>query len=706
MLLVLHGCGATPPQPEKGISTPDFFVLPDSSGKQTPERRPVANSRAPATPLTTADLKQPLQNPGAAAGRVAPGSTPVPVVTNIAPVPRAASGPPPRGVGVPVPVLVPVPDLASAKQLSQAAPSSGYGFQAADVGGVKPEVTVYASPTTKAYFSKNGVDALRNILPWQVFLRKYQIPFRVINSVEQLERASPGVLLLPSSVALSEREKQAVSTFRSKGGSVLASWLTGVRDHNGVAVGYGFMEKTLDVAVIGNTEAEEKDNFLLPNGDNPVTHFLPAGQRIWLERIKGWYPLRLQGRQSAAHIMDWSRAPVFGKTTSTVVYDERIQGSGNSSRSVVLGYPEQLWETADPRQLEALAYDVVMWLLRQPAAYIAAWPHPHRGAFVMAVDVTSPLTDEDLTTAKLLEDAGGRGTYYILATDAAKSADKLRKLKSGGHEMGYLGDSYADFLGHPEAVQSKRLENMVKAMKAATLDLAADAGFRAPMDSYDQTTQDLLKKGNYGHLLATFDSSEARLPYFANERVATGSVGGSKPLVVLPRTQNGPEDSVDNCTPERGIKPFLNELDLAEKMGGLSVVSMSSKSELTGEQTAEIFKYLRDRRDRMWLTTSGQVADWWRERARVAARLEWGTDAPRLNLSITAGPALSRAPAVLVNLPEMGSVLRLVPRGRYEAAPRILNVDSWRASVVLDGLAPGIYQWDVYFDRPVRAAVQ
>ena len=689
----LEGCEGARPLPATRSGTtaetppPGFFLPfgtfgnPVNDAKQTAGKPTTANISLTPSTLSSNSLSASSQTSVVAVSKPVVPLPPAPVVAPITasnrPVGPAANGP----VSEPV--------------LNSAAASNS----------PDPQVVVYTSPATKVYFSKTAVDGSVNARVWSVFLRKYQIPFQVIAVVEKLETTSANVLILPSLVALSERERQAVVSFRAKGGSVLASWLTGVRNESGVEVGYEFMEKTLDVKVMGTTEAEVKDNFMLPHGDSPVTHHLPAGTRIWLERLKGLYPLRLEGRQSAAQIMDWSRTPVFGKATSTIVFDERMQSSGRSSRSVVLGYPEQLWPSADPRQLEAIAHNAVMWLLRQPAAYTAAWPYPYRSAFVMAVDLAGAVSDTDLAYAKLLEAAGGRGTYYVLGENAGKYANKLNRLITAGHEVAYLGDSYTDFRGHPEAVQTRRFDSMRKMVKDSGVEIAADAGFHAPMDSYDRTTEKILKTGSFGHLLAATDASEARLPFFASGQEGLGRAGG-KALVVLPRTQSSPEDSVDNCQPEVGLKPFLNELDLSEKMAGLSVVSVSGKSELTDAQSADIFSYLNARRERIWLATAGQVADWWRERERVSARLESGDMGPKLVVSILAGAALRQASVVSVNLPEMGGTLRLVARGSYEKTPRIARMDAWRAAVVLDGMAAGDYQWDLHFDRPAPGAAK
>ena len=574
---------------------------------------------------------------------------------------------------------------------------------------VEPKVIVYASPVTRAYLAKTGLNNVRNISNtqvWSVFFRKYQIPFQLITTVDKLETTSASVLVLPSSVALSEREKQAIASFRVKGGSVLSSWLTGVRNENGTEVGFDFMEKVLDVKVVGTTEVDVKDEFMLPHGDSPVTHHLPAGTRVWLERIKGLTPLRLEGRQTAAQVKDWSRTPVFGKATSLVVFDERQQISGQFSRSVVFGYSEPLWLSADPRKLEAIAHNAIFWLLRQPAAHVTAWPFPYRSAFVMAVDLTGSVSDTDMAYAKLLEQAGGRGTYYVVSDTVAKSANKLNMLQAAGHEVAYLGDSYSDFRGQSEAVQQRRLNNMRKVAKDSGVEISADAGFHAPMDSYDKNTTKLLLAGNFGHLLAAEDASEARLPFFASGQQEPGSILGSKALVILPRTQNGPEDSVDNCQPGVGLKPFFNELDLSEKMAGLSVIPLSSKSDLTQAQSAEIFSYLNTRRASVWLATAGQVANWWRERERVSVHLESVVTGPRLIVSVLAGAALQQAAMVSVNLPQMDGMLRLVARGRYEKTPRVARLDAWRVAVVLDGMAAGEYQWDMYFDRPAPGAAK
>ena len=591
------------------------------------------------------------------------------------------------------------------KNATQQSASAGLIGARSSVSGsflpLVPEVLVYASETTSNFLLSGGLDARANTRVWEVFLRKYRIPFRVIASVEQLEKTQPGVLLLPSSVALSDREKRAVAGFRDKGGSVLASWLAGVRDERAAWKGFGFMEEVLNVKVVDNTQADEDDNFLIVHGDNPIAHSLPAGLRVWLERVDELYPLRLEGGHAAANIMDWSRTFVSGKATAVIVFDERKQASGLLSRSVVLGYPERVWLSADPKSMEAIAHNALMWLLRQPDAYLAAWPSPYGSAFVMAVDVADVFVDADVSFSKMLEDAGGRATYYLLGDIAVKSLEMLSKVVSKGHEFGYLSDRFEGFRNQPVSTQTRRLDAMRKSIADAGIKMPPEAGFRPPMESYDKTTEALVKERAFGHFVSFMDATDTRLPFL----MPRGSGGGhaESSLVVLPRTPTGPEEWMEEGDPDEGLKFFLDELNLAEQMAGLSFVRVPSQSLMSSEQLEVLFTSLKSRNRRMWLATASQVSQWWRERDAISARMELGPSGPVLVVNQSGAKPMTKPAAVWVNLPRSGGVLRLVDTGVSKISPKLGSVDAWRAAVLLEGLAPGEYRWLVQFDQDPKA---
>ena len=562
----------------------------------------------------------------------------------------------------------------------------------------QPFVYLYASPATHAYFLSSGLDGKLNLRVWETLLRKYQIPFRPINSVTQLELISPGVLIMPSAVVLTQREKQAVLSFRAKGGSVLASWLTGVRSENSAWLGFDFMEKALDVKVVGTTQNDNDDFFLTLYGDSPVTYHLPAGQRIWTERPKEWYPLRLVGRNPVGYMLNWSRQYALNKAAASIVFDERRQHTGAMSRSVVLGYPERLWLGADRKQLDTVAHDALEWLLRRPSAYVAAWPYPYSSAFVLAVNATDVIDGKDIELARLYEDIGARATYYAVGELAPASASILKRLQDRGHELGYLGDTFNGFKGQTVTTQTKRLDAMRKDFKDSGLTLTTDAGFYPPADSYDKTTEMLLVERRFGHYIASFGATDARLPVLIVPETAVDQP--IKHTVVLPQTQIGPDEALEGNDSKSAMSIFLAELEFASKMGGLLVGRASNPSLLTQRQWGEFIQYLKTRRERMWLATGGQVADWWRERNKVTINLDSGPAELQLSVTVKGGTSLQQAVAVLINMPESGSKLRALPENGNQHSAKVETVDAWRSAIVLTSLPPGKYVWALHFDRP------
>jgi hypothetical protein len=569
------------------------------------------------------------------------------------------------------------------------------GTVAADASKpIGPVVWLFSSPSTQVQLLKTGVDASVNTRVWDTFLRKYKIPFNRISNAEGLARMGSGVLLLPSVVVLSDAEKLAIANFRAQGGSVLATWLNGVRNDTGDWLGFDFMQKTLGARVAGNTEDAEDDNFMIVYGDNPITNHLPAGTRVWLDRIKDLLPLRLSAQHHAAEIMDWSRTFTPEKTTGLITFEERKVANGMTSRVVVLGYPEQLWLSADPKSIEAIAYNALNWLFRQPQAYVAAWPFPRQAGFVMAVEAGEELAEVDLDFAKKLEGVGARGTYYILGESSAKSATVVRKIQARGHEIAYLGDKFDGFKDQPLATQGKRLETMRKMVEDAGIKINTRASFSAPMDSYDKVTQQLLLERGFDNYIAFMDASDGRLPVFAKLETDV-----RKSTVILPRTQTGPEESIEEGDPDEGLQKFLDELELSIRMGGLAISRIPAQSILTPEQQQKIFGYLQTKKDKLWMTTARNVAQWWRDRARIAARLE-PTD-KGLQLKVTVLGALSpKDPvAVWINLPYAGAHLQLESPTMNNPLPATGVIDAWRTAVILDELIPGEYEWYVHFEK-------
>ncbi|TXT36851.1 MAG: hypothetical protein FD135_4005 [Comamonadaceae bacterium] len=558
------------------------------------------------------------------------------------------------------------------------------------------QVILYASAGNGAFLAAAGIDAKINLRVWEQFLRKYKIPFQTISSVEKLESSIPGVLVLPTSVALSTREKQAVTKFRALGGSLLTTWLTGVRNESGAWQGFDFMENTLGVKVLGDTEHEEEVNFLMPYGGTPIIHSLPVGQRIWLERVKGIYPLQLQGQQTAAKILDWSRISGLNQAGHTLVFGEQAQASGALSRSVAMGYPEHLWRSAEPKAMEAIAHNALMWLMRLPDVYLSTWPAPYKNALTVAVNVLEVVDDVDLKFASAFEQVRVPLSYFVMATPVTKSAENLKKLQAKGNEIAYQGDKFEGFKGQSEVEQSDRLKKMLKDIADAGFPFPAQAGFQAPIESQDATTEKLLAEMGFSYYISFMDRTDAREPFATAQAQPTAMT--KLPMVVLPRTITPPEDAIEQ-DPENGLKQFFAESDLSTAAGALSVVRFPNQSLLTPEELGEITAKFADPSKKTWTTTTGQVVSWWRERQRLQIDLDTKAGVARLTVNLAGSEPLHHPASVLINLPYPHDSLRIVPDGHTFTGAQVTSSDPWRAAVNLAALKPGQYSWLLYFDR-------
>ena len=553
-------------------------------------------------------------------------------------------------------------------------------------------VSIFVSSATSAAFKSAGADYAMNLQVWEQFLRKYQLPYRLVRSAEELEKAPGGTLILPSAVALSARERNAIDSFRSRGGDILATWLTGVRDDSGTWQGFDFMRRVMDVEVVGDTQNEQDDTFLITSGSSPVSHHLAAGMRIWLERVKGWYPVRLRGLVGAGYMLDWSRTVGAEKTDAVIAFGERPQQGG--SRAVVLGFPERLWLSADPRLLESLVHNALLWTLHQPDVYLAPWPHPYRSATVLAVEGVDNFGAIDAEFAKRLESLGRRATYLIATAELAKSLKLLKEFAHQGHEIAYFGDTFEGFRNQPKELQAKRLHAMRASVKASSLPVARDAGFRAPMDAYDKATQQLLVELGFGYHIAFMDTTDTCLPVIPESNADADMTRSG--FVIMPRTLPGPEEAAE-IDPDEGIAGFVKALKLSQQMGCLAIVAVPNQSLLTPDQLDELLAGWDEPQSATWSAPAAAVAQWWREHARI--RTAWVLDHPQPHLQVTVlgdGP-LAFEHAIWVNLPEGGGTIRLLDANGMPAPATIARVDAWRAAILLKGTAPGRYAWQMQF---------
>ncbi|PIZ23723.1 MAG: hypothetical protein CO065_15430 [Comamonadaceae bacterium CG_4_9_14_0_8_um_filter_57_21] len=544
---------------------------------------------------------------------------------------------------------------------------------------------LYASPTTDQYLRSQNQYYEQTVKRWRIYLKKYGPSAFAVTRAQLLAGLQPGTLILPTAIALDPQERQAIERFSAQGGNLLATGLVGSRDAQGQDVGLNFLQNTFHVRAHGFFPATE-DSFFMPFGDGPVTWPIPAGRRMSMVSTKESV-LRIEADHVASVVMDWSRS-MENEANGIMAFDETA-----NSRLVYFSFPDTAWPYNKDVQLVLDAS--IAWLRREPQAYKSAWPRGYVASHLIEMD-TEDKFPSAVSLAKQLEGEGFKGTFYSLTSEAALVPDVVRDLMARGHEIAYHADVHFGFKGDSVGEQELRILFMKQQMQGILGQRIAEAtGFRAPTESYDNTTETLLRKHGLMHHAADESASEDRLPFFSE---AETGVPADKALVVLPRTQR---DDINfqhlKFTPEQVTANLAYDLDLTVRSGAFGLLSVHSQNYIPGGLMLLAMKdyvhQVATYKDRLWVARGDEITAWWRQREAVQVQQDWHDSTLFVSLE---SPIPVQGLTVFVTLPEKNASVHVTAKPD-SAKVHVKPIDPFRTALVFDTLNPGSTQLAVTF---------
>jgi hypothetical protein len=545
----------------------------------------------------------------------------------------------------------------------------------------------YRSQATDQYFTSQGQSYEKIIKRWRPYLKKYKEHTRELTRDQLLAGVPSGVLILPTAVALDAQERAAILRFAALGGSLLGSGLVGTRDAQGHFVGLDFLHSTFHVRSHGFFPVND-DTFFMPFGDGPVTWPIPASRRMPISNTEGNL-LRISGNHEAAVAMDWSRS-IQAEPYGVMAFDET-----GKSRIAFLSVADSAWPNSKDAFL--LLDATIAWLRREPQAYKAAWPMGYEASHLIEMDTEDQFYSAP-SFAQHLENEGFKGTFYSLTSEAVRVPDVVRDLIKRGHEIAYHADVHLGFKGDSAGEQELRIRFMKQQMQVILGDRAKEAtGFRAPTESYDKTTEILLRKYGLLHHAADESAHEDRLPFFS---VSEPGVPPDQALVVLPRTQLDDVNFKDmKLTPEQ-VNTILNhDLDLTVRSGAFGLLSVHSQNYVEGglmlHTMGDYIHKVASYRDRLWVARGDEITSWWRQREAVQVDQQWLNNGLQVSvINTNSGPVAGLT--VFVTLPGRNASLRVATTPRATAV-RTKPVDAFRTALIFDNLPPGVTQLRLTF---------
>ena len=554
-------------------------------------------------------------------------------------------------------------------------------------------IYLYQSPLTAAFFKANGAQYNTLLVRWRNYLTQYGSRVKQPNRAALLAGLPPGILVLGSAVLLDQQERAAIEAYAKAGGSLILSWGTGARDGKGAWVGYDFLEKLMDVKVLGTLDREQDDWFLNTFGDGPLTHTVPGGKRVYLGRTAET-PLRLDSRNLAARYLNWGRKPT--DNSGAITYTENA-----GSRRIMLGFSEASWQYDQDDDLVPILDASFAWLGHKVKIYPATWPQGFLAAQLLEMDTEDKFSNAE-AFANDLDAIGVKGTFFCV-TSIGKDHKKLLQQLAEKHEVAYHGDVHIGFEGKSPEQQEQRIKTMKKDFSEAMAPAyaAKTLGFRAPTESSDEVTEKLLRKYGFRYHVSQPQSTDARVPFFST---AEENLTPEQALVILPRTQNDDLNFAKiKKNPDLILDTLIKETNYIIEMGALGILSVHSQNYASAGLVNKIsvmrklmptyLQSLKQRQEEIWITTGIDISQWWRARTRVKV----DSSSEQFAFQV-AEPGIPQSMSFFITHPKADDTLpQIQPMDPNSPAPQIKRIDAFRSAIIFKPLAAGKYAYQIHF---------
>jgi hypothetical protein len=571
------------------------------------------------------------------------------------------------------------------------APTLGASSVSSFFGNSNTAVLLYESQSTRAHFSKVGGNYENLLKPWRGYFQDRKRNFKSISNEGDIAELKEGVLILPSSVALSDPERNAIMAFREKGGSVLATWATGSRTNDGEWAGWQFLE-LLGASHLGAIENDAENRTLVIDGHSPISHTLPAGQRFQMAKT-GEQLLRLKGEHSAARFSDAQR--VVGQIDAregAIVYSE---APTSYSRSAVFAFSENAWE-ARPLVVYNLIDDTLKWLNREVVATRSYWPEGKKAAQVISSDSVQNL-EQAVEIASKLQAKAIPSTCFV-PSGVAKASLKTINLLSRVCEVAVSTTNTVTSIdatapSHQALLQSARAD-----LNALFASGGKTVGLKLNHETANTSIESALTNSGYKYYTTSLAQSDSRLPGFAK----TADPDPSIDLIRLPIAQRE-QAQFRGVTNQAQVALQLKEdFEQVLRDGGLGWLNFNAENSKENSASNQAFQnhleQIGKSRQSLWFANAVQVSEWWRTRERIKLETAYNGKRFDINLTIKGSPPVTGA-ALVVMLPKKNAAIDISGTKVGMPIPVVTILDEYRALLNFAELAPGNYSYQVTFSK-------
>lgn len=563
-------------------------------------------------------------------------------------------------------------------------------------------VAILRSEYTSKFLEK-AANYYAHIEYWRKLAQNMRMPVEVIGD-DQLEAGlqSFNVLLVPSAICLSQKEKDRIREFVSKGGGVICTWATGARDQGGTWKGLDFLSDLTGADSFDFTERSTPwyVSFL---GGNPLTAGTPGGHRIQVDS-----PERLEAKSISVDGY-WSDSRLFpidprlpaifqGAAIHNTVGKGRVAWFGFQENSAVAG-------GTNKTALDLALKNALAWTGQRTLCALNPWPASHASATVFSCDVEEDYFNAGYAASafrKLKEQA----TFFCQSELVKEDADLIPQLKGVG-EVASHGDTHDGF-SHA-AILSQFIRLARSKWRLGRLGGNPVRGFHAPSDDFNNTTLKALVAAHYGYILIGGENStgaESVLPDILLVSQTFRRFHRNMDLVRLTRTMDDDLHysplGIVGLSPSMITERAISDFQIIHGLGGLYIFSFHSQG-FSAPEYVGIFPPIISQLQQSgtWIATAEDVAQWWELRSHLSVGISGqGTRGVRLSVRYSGGAPLEGA-ALTVYPPGGAVAAHVAPAGGPQTSVQVVSNESHPGLTLnLGKLSPGmVYQFDLLWGQ-------
>lgn len=473
-----------------------------------------------------------------------------------------------------------------------------------------------------------------NIDTWESFMKQLKMRYEIIDdqTIELGKLEKYGLLILPGSKSLSDRELIHIKKFIERGGSIFATSGIATFSDEGKWRGWDFFKEVFGMSFTKELEPDEyKSKVHTIRGNLPITAGMPTGYSL---NIATWdRPIYAEIRDPrTTQVSFWyDYRSELGLVNDNINKSAGIAyGTYGKGRFIwfgfelnsVIGREENKSDENYWTYFSKLIENSVNWLTYLPTAYVNNWPAPYKAAAVFT-PVVSKNAGNVRYLNNILKNKAYPATFFVDPAIAEKDSNVVRTLHNFGEvaaiaDVGFPGDNtFLDTLSEMYDMETQLLNLRAAKSEIERFSNSVVKGFMPEYGYYNSETKQMMSRTGLKYLItdSLTDRSEPKIEIWNEEPV----------LIINGTARDDHKIIKDYGLSDQSFQRYTYEEDVDRLLfeGGLYVFKIHSDYQMRPEYVQVVDKVLTYIRSKnIWLTSMEELNSWWSKRGEVEFRYE------------------------------------------------------------------------------------